>query len=86
MLTLRQFATAFGGLLGSHAEGNRAGIFIAVGGHVISFINRVMRMQPISGGKSAIAFFQPSDSISRGNGRLIRMIWLSRSGKLACGE
>src|SRR5437588_2257030 len=39
MLTLRQFCASFGGLLGSQAEGNRAGIFIAVFSHVRSFIH-----------------------------------------------
>src|SRR6266496_3034715 len=56
VLTLRQFCASFGGLLASHAEGNHASIFIAVGRHVLSFINRFVRMLRISGGESAIAF------------------------------
>src|SRR4029453_8935507 len=58
VLTLRQFCASFGGLLASHTEGNRAGIFIAVGCHVLSFINRVMRMLRISRGETCIAFLQ----------------------------
>src|SRR6058998_520190 len=48
VLTLRQFCASFGGLLASHAEGNRASIFIAVGRHALSFICRLMWMLGIS--------------------------------------
>src|SRR3954451_7608074 len=58
VLTLRQFCASFGALLASHSQGNRAGIFIAVGRHVLSFINRFVRMLWIPGGESTIAFFQ----------------------------
>jgi hypothetical protein len=37
----------------------------------------------ISGGESAIAFFQSRDRLSRGNNWLIGMSWISSSAKLA---
>src|SRR5882724_4506212 len=83
MLTLRQFCASFGGLLASHSQGNHASIFIAVGRRVLSFINRFVRMLRISGGESAIAFFQTRDRLSRGNNWLIRMSRIRSSGKLA---
>src|SRR5215470_3348753 len=86
VLTLRQFCTSFGGLLASQAQGNRAGILIAVGRHVLSFINRVMRMLRISSGESTIAFFQPRDRLSRGNDWLIRMSRIGGSSELACAK
>src|SRR6059036_646626 len=84
VLTLRQFCASFGSLLASHAEGNHASIFIAIGRHVLSFINRFVRMLRISGGESAIAFFQPRDRLSRRNNWLIRMRRISSSGDLVC--
>ena len=86
VLTLRQFCTSFGGLLASHAQGNRAGIFIAVGRHVLSFINRVMRMLRIPCSETAIAFFQPRDRLNRGNDWLIRMSRIGGSSELACAK
>src|SRR5882762_6289260 len=77
VLTLRQFCASFGGLLASHAEGNHASIFIAVGRHVISFINRFVRMLRISSGESAIAFFQPRDCLIMGNNWLVGMSRIS---------
>src|SRR5215216_3226722 len=56
MLALRQFCASFGGLLAGHAEGNRAGIFIAVRRHVFSFIDRVVRMLQIARSETAVAF------------------------------
>src|SRR5216117_3915488 len=56
VLTVRQFCASFGGLLASHAKGNRAGIFIAVRRHALSFICRLMRMLRISSGETCIAF------------------------------
>src|SRR5262249_52782331 len=82
VLTLWQFCASFCGLLGSHSQGHRASIFIAVGRHVLSFINRFVRMLRISGGESVIAFFQPRDRLSRGNNWLIGISRVSRSGKL----
>src|SRR5215216_2014326 len=63
VLTLRQFCASFGSLLASHSQGNRASIFIAVGRYVLSFINRLMRVLRISGGESAIAFFESGDCL-----------------------
>jgi hypothetical protein len=83
VLTLRQFCASFGGLLASHSQGHRASIFIAVGRYVISFINRLVRVLRISGGESAIAFFQARDRLSRGNNWLIGMSRISSSAKLA---
>src|SRR5882724_661312 len=83
VLRFRQFCASFGGLLASHAEGNHASIFIAVGRHVLSFINRLVRMLRISGGESAIAFFQPRDRLTRRNNWLIGMSRISSSGQLA---
>src|SRR4029453_1291510 len=53
MLTRRQFGASFGGLLARHAQRNRTSIFKAVGCHVLSFINRFVRMLRISGRRSA---------------------------------
>src|SRR4029453_13225931 len=83
VLTLRQFCASFGGLLASHSQGNRASIFIAVGRFVIFFINRHVRMLQISGGESAISFFQARDRLGRGNNRLIGMSRISSSAKFA---
>src|SRR6266850_1864629 len=83
MLTLRQVCASFGGLLASHSQGHRASIFIAIGRYVISFINRLVRVLRISGGESAIAFFQPRNRLSRGNYWLIGMSRISSSAKLA---
>src|SRR5207247_7953600 len=79
VLTLRQFCASFGGLLASHSQGNRASIFKAVGRYVLSFINRLVRVLHISGGESAIAFFQSRDRLSRGNSWLI---WMRRISSL----
>src|SRR6266550_3265329 len=86
VLTLRQFCASFGGLLASHSKGNHASIFIAVGRHVLSVINRLVRVLRISGGESAIAFVQPRDRISRKHNRLVRMSRVSGSGKLVYGK
>src|SRR5436190_5640539 len=86
VLRFRQFCASLGGLLASHAEGNHASIFIAVGRHVLSFINRLVRMLRISGGESAIAFFQPRDRLSRKHNRLVWMSRVSGSGKLVYGK
>src|SRR6266496_5581448 len=74
VLTLRQFCASFGGLLASDSQGNHASIFIALGRHVLTVINRLVRVLRISGGESAIAFFQPRDPVSRGNHWLVWMI------------
>src|SRR6266550_2710269 len=84
VLTLRQFCASFGGLLASYSQRNRASIFIAVGRYVLSFINRLVRVLRISGGESAIAFFQSRDRPGRGNSWLIGMSRISGSGKLVC--
>src|SRR6266480_1483411 len=86
MLTLRQFCASFGGLLASHSQRNRASIFIAVDRHALSVINRLVRVLRISGGESAIAFFQPRDRISRKHNRLVWMSRVSGSGKLVYGK
>src|SRR6266576_3487187 len=86
VLTLRQFCASFGGLLASHSQGNHASIFIAVGRHVLSVINRLVRVLRISGGESAIAFFQPRDRISRKHNRLVWMSRVRGSGKLVYGK
>src|ERR1051326_3928969 len=39
VLTLDEFCPSLCGLVGSHTQGNRAGIFIAVCRHILSFIN-----------------------------------------------
>src|SRR5947199_3986801 len=82
VLTLRQFCASFGGLLASHSQGNRASIFKAVGRYVLSFINRLVRVLQISGGESAIAFFQPRNRLSRRNNWLIGMSRTRSSDKL----
>src|SRR5881392_2582191 len=84
VLTLRQFCASFGGLLASHSQRNRASIFKAVGRYVLSFINRFVRVLQISGGESAIAFFQSRDRLSRGNSWLIWMSRISSFSKLVC--
>src|SRR5258705_8885513 len=86
VLTLRQFCASFGGLLASHSQGNRASIFIAVGRYVISFISRLVRVLRISGGESAIAFFQARNRLGRGNNWLIGVSRISSSAKLACSK
>src|SRR5512133_2041217 len=83
VLTLRQFCASFSGLLASHSQGNRASIFIAVGRYVLFVVNRLVRVLEISGGESAIAFFQARDRVGRGNNWLIGMSWISSSAKLA---
>jgi hypothetical protein len=83
VLTLRQSCASFGGLLASHSQGNCASIFIAVGRYVLSFINQIVRVMRISGGESAIAFFQSRDRVSRGNNWLIGMSRISRPGELS---
>src|SRR5215813_358981 len=82
VLTLRQFCASFGGLLARQPQRNRAGVFIAVGRHVFSFINRFVWMLRISGGESAIAFLQPRDRFGRRNDWLIGMSRISSAGKL----
>src|SRR5262245_22167421 len=82
VLTLRQFCASFGGLFVSHAQGNRTGIFIAVGRHVLSFINRFVRMLRISGSESSIAFLEPRHRLGRRNNWLIGMFRISCSAKL----
>src|SRR5436309_4158309 len=67
VLTLRQFCASFGGLLASHSQGNHASIFIAVGRYVLPFFNRLVRVLPISGVESAIAFFQVRTRMRRSN-------------------
>src|SRR5436309_6094472 len=84
VLTLRQFCASFGGLLASHSQRNRASIFKAGGRYVLSFINRFVRLLQISGGESAIAFFQSRDRLSRGNSWLIGMSRISSLSKLVC--
>src|SRR5437773_4646225 len=86
VLTLRQFCASFGGLLASHAEGNHASIFIALGRHELSFINRLVRMLRISSGESAIAFFQPRDCLIRGNNWLVEMSRISGGCKVICAK
>jgi hypothetical protein len=81
--TLRQSFASFGCLLASQSQGNRVSIFIAVGRYVLSFINRLVRVMRISGGESAIAFFQPRDRLSRGNNWLIGMRRISRPSELS---
>src|SRR4030095_3774841 len=85
MLTLRQFCASFGPLVGSHAEGNRAGIFIAVDRHVLSFINRVMRMLRISRSETCIAFLQAGYRFGWRHDRLVRVNRVGGSGKLVAG-
>src|SRR6266498_381139 len=86
VLTLRQFCASFGGLLASHSQGNGASIFMAVGRYVLSFISRLVRVLRISGGESAIAFFQSRDRLSRGNNWLIGMSRISSSGQLVSAQ
>src|SRR5258705_12041740 len=59
VLTLPQFRASFGSLLASHSQGNRGSIFIAIGRHVLSIINRLVRVLRISFGVSCTAFVQP---------------------------
>src|SRR5436190_178388 len=82
MLTFCQFCASFAGLLAGHSQRNRTGVFIAVGRHVFSFINRFVWMLRISGGKSAIAFLQPRDRFGRRNNWLIGMSRISSAGEL----
>src|SRR5882724_1288620 len=83
VLTLRQFCASFGGLLASHSQGHRASIFIAVGRYVISFINRLVWVLRISGGESAIAFFQARDRLGGRHNWFVGMRRISSSAKLA---
>src|SRR4029453_1298008 len=86
VLTLRQFCASFGGLLASHSQGNYASIFIAVGRHVLSFINRLVRVLRISGGEPPVAFFQPRDRLSRGNNWLVGMSGICSAARLVADK
>src|SRR5215211_7351496 len=82
VLTLREFCASFGGLLASHSQRNCASIFKAVGCYVLSFINRLVRVLRISGGESAIAFFQPRDPLGGSHNRLVGMRGISSATEL----
>src|ERR1700757_4984805 len=86
VLTFDEFCASVGGLLASYTEGNRAGIFIAVGRHVLSFINRLMRMLRVPGSETTVAFFQPRDRFSWRHNRLIRMSGISGFREFACAK
>src|ERR1043166_8155992 len=86
MLTLCQFGASFGGLLAGHSQRDDASIFIAVNRHVLSFVNRFVRVLRISGGKSPIPFRQPRLRLGRGNNPPIRLPRVSSAGKLICDK